>query len=78
MPSMSWSLTWSRRETSLLQKLSPGLQFYSAESSTRTKMKPPIDKSGTSAGSMGDQVGCRASSPSFRAIILKLSLRSSS
>lgn len=25
----------------------------------RTKMKPPIDKSGTSAGSMGDQVGCR-------------------
>ena len=59
MPSMSWSLTWSRRETSLLQKLSPGLQFYSAESSTRTKMKPPIDKSGTSAGSMGDQVGCR-------------------
>ena len=31
-----------------------------AESSMRTKMKPPIDKSGTSAGSMGGQVGCRS------------------
>ena len=30
-----------------------------AGSSTRTKMKPPIDKSRTNAGSIGDQVGCR-------------------
>ena len=41
MPSMSWSLTWSRWETSLLQKLSPGLQFYSAEDVPQTPPKAP-------------------------------------
>ena len=54
MPSMSWSLTWSRRETSLLQKLSPGLQFYSAEDVPQTPPKRPTRRREQGVGIGGD------------------------